>query len=60
MKKIDYQAPELKIKTLFMNFLMQASGVTGDNGIGYGGSDNTEDGLDADAKGFGHRSVWDD
>ena len=61
MKKIEYQAPV--IKTLTMEFLMAAaSGVTGtgDVDLGYGGIDNTEDGMDADAKAFDNRSVWDD
>jgi len=63
MKKIAYQTPEVKVKALFMESLMQGSGVTGridDNPtFGSGGSDN--DGtMDPEAKNFSGRSVWDD
>ena len=42
MKKIAYQTPEVKVKTLFMESLMQASGVKGggDINIDYGGVDD--------------------
>ena len=59
MKKIAYQAPV--IKTLTMEYLMQAASdaVTApDQGINYGGVDDGTN--DPEAKGFGHRSVWDD
>jgi len=63
MKKIAYQTPEVKVKTLFMESLMAGSGVTGDvNGetIGYGGED-TGGTIDPGAKdGFKSHSVWDD
>ena len=44
---------------------MQAAsgnGITGTGAaeLGSGGIDNSEDGMDADAKAFGNRSVWDD
>ena len=61
MKKIAYQTPV--IKTLTMEYLMQdaSNGVTAPGqGIGYGGVDNTDEGMDAEAKAFGNRSVWDD
>jgi hypothetical protein len=62
MKKIAYQTPV--IKTLTMEFLMQAAsgnGVTGTGAveIGEGGIDE-EGNLDPAAKDFGNRSVWDD
>ena len=61
MKKIAYQTPEVKVKALFMESLMQGSGVTGtgDAQIGWGGYD---DGThDPDAKdGLKPSSVWDD
>lgn len=60
MKKIAYQTPEVKVKTLFMESLMAGSGVSAsDQGIEYGGID---DGThDPDAKdGFKSHSVWDD
>ena len=38
-----------------------SNGVTAPGqGIGYGGVDNTDEGMDAEAKAFGNRSVWDD
>ena len=64
MKKIVYQAPEVKVKALNMEQLMAGSGVQGtdENGvviIDYGGID--EDGnLEADAKLYEGTSVWDD
>ncbi len=63
MKKIEYQTPV--IKTLTMEYLMQAAsgnGITGTGAaeLGSGGIDNSEDGMDADAKAFGNHSVWDD
>ena len=60
MKKIAYQTPV--IKTLTMECLMQSAsdGVSApDQGIGYGGVDETGD-KDPDAKAFDNRSVWDD
>jgi hypothetical protein len=62
MKKIAYQTPV--IKTLTMEYLMQAAsgnGVTGtgDAVIGSGGYDETGE-KDPDAKVFDNRSVWDD
>lgn len=61
MKKIAYQTPEVKVKTLFMESLMAGSGVTGtgDATIGYGGIDENGE-LEGDAKNFGNHSVWDD
>ena len=63
MKKITYQIPEVKVKTLFMEQLMAGGSVTGDvdgaGGPSFGGVD--EDGtLDPAAKTFEHHSVWDD
>ena len=64
MKKIAYQTPV--IKTLTSEVIMQGgstgNGVTGTGAaeLGSGGIDNTEEGMDADAKTFGNRSVWDD
>ena len=62
MKKTAYQTPV--IKTLTMEYLMQAAsgnGVTGTGSaeIGAGGYDETGE-KDPDAKAFGNRSVWDD
>ena len=62
MKKIAYQAPEVKVKAVFTEQLMAGSGVTGsvdgDVVIGWGGED---DGThEADAKLYGSTSVWDD
>ena len=58
MKKIAYQTPEVKVKTLFMESLMQASVTAPEQGIGFGGED---DGSDPEAKdGFKSHSVWDD
>lgn len=63
MKKIAYQTPEVKVKALFMESLMQGSGngITGTGvvDLGSGGTD-TDGVLDADAKNFGGHSVWDD
>jgi hypothetical protein len=61
MKKIAYQTPEVKVKTLFMESLMQASGVKGggDINIDYGGVDD-EGKKDPTAKDFSSHSVWDD
>ena len=60
MKKIAYQTPEIKVKALFMEQLMQGSGVSAsEQGIEYGGIDE-EGKKDPDAKVFGNRSVWDD
>lgn len=63
MKKIAYQTPEVKVKTLFMESLMAGSnGVHGDGAgvdAGYGGI--TDGTLDPEAKdGFKTHSVWDD
>lgn len=62
MKKIAYQTPEVKVKTLFMDSLMQGSGVTAPGqGIGYGGVDPGDGTVDPEAKdGFKSHSVWDD
>lgn len=59
MKKIAYQIPEVKVKALFIDSLMQGSGVTAPGqGIGFGGEDN---GSDPEAKdGLKPSSVWDD
>lgn len=62
MKKIAYQTPEVKVKTLFMESLMAGSTggyVDGNNEMPYDGID---DGThDPDAKdGFKSSSVWDD
>lgn len=62
MKKIAYQTPEVKVKTLFMESLMAGSGLTGSGGatIGNGGTD-TDGELEPTAKdGFNTHSVWDD
>lgn len=60
MKKIAYQTPEVKVKTLFMESLMAGSGVTAsEQGIGYGGVDVNGE-KDPDAKVFDSHSVWDD
>lgn len=61
MKKIAYQTPEVKVKTLFMESLMAGSGVTSDDlgGIGNGGVDKDGE-LEGDAKVFDSHSVWDD
>lgn len=62
MKKIAYQTPEVKVKTLFMDYLMEGSingSGAGTDDITYGGIDN--EGMDGDAKnGLNHHSVWDD
>ena len=61
MKKIVYQAPEVKVKALNMEQLMAGSiqGTLNDEVIiGYGGID--EDGMEADAKLYEGTSVWDD
>ena len=62
MKKIAYQAPV--IKTLTMEYLMQAAsgnGVTGTGAAELGSGGIDEDGtIDPDAKAFGNSSVWDD
>lgn len=63
MKKIAYQTPEVKVKTLFMESLMQGSGVTGTGDgidLGYGGVDENGE-LEGEAKkGYNNHSVWDD
>ena len=61
MKKIAYQTPEVKVKALFMESLMQGSGLTSsDLGITNGGSDD-EGTMDPEAKdGLKPSSVWDD
>jgi hypothetical protein len=60
MKKIAYQTPEVKVKTLFMESLMAGSGVSAsDQGIEYGGVDENGE-KEVDAKNFGNHSVWDD
>lgn len=63
MKKIAYQTPEVKVKALFMESLMQGSGITGTIDdtptIGSGGSDDNGT-IDPEAKNFGGHSVWDD
>jgi hypothetical protein len=64
MKKIAYQTPEVKVKALFMESLMQGSnGVigTGAAEIGWGGVDPGDGTVDPEAKdGFKSNSVWDD
>ena len=65
MKKIAYQTPEVKVKTLFMETLMAGSnGVHGDGAdvdAGYGGIDPGDGTVDPEAKdGFKSHSVWDD
>lgn len=60
MKKIAYQTPEVKVKTLFMDQLMAGSinatgGDTDD--IGYGG---VNDGEGEAKDGIQTHSVWDD
>ena len=62
MKKIAYQTPEVKVKTLFMESLMAGSGVSAsDQGIGYGGVDPGDGTVVPEAKdGFKSHSVWDD
>lgn len=60
MKKIAYQTPEVKVKTLFLDQLMTGS-VTGGgvaDDIGYGGVSDGEG--DAKEDGFKSNSVWDD
>ena len=62
MKKIAYQTPEVKVKALFMDYLMEGSisgSGAGTDEIGYG--NEVDDGNhEVDAKGLGHHSVWDD
>lgn len=65
MKKIAYQTPEVKVKTLFIESLMAGSnGVHGDGAgvdAGYGGIDPGDGTVDPEAKdGFKSNSVWDD
>ena len=45
MKKI-YRTPETEIIELTVEDMIAASPVSSDFGIGYGGVDNTEEGLD--------------
>ena len=61
MKKIAYQTPEVKVKALFMESLMQNSGVKGggDVNIDYGGVDENGE-KDPSAKLYEGTSVWDD
>jgi hypothetical protein len=63
MKKIAYQTPEVKVKTLFMESLMAGSGngVTGTGAVDVGSGDWDDNGeKDPEAKNFGGNSVWDD
>ena len=63
MKKIAYQTPEVKVKTLFMESLMAGSGnsVTGTGAVDVGSGDWDDNGeQDPEAKNFGGNSVWDD
>ena len=60
MKKIEYQTPEVKVKALFSEQLLQGS-VTGTGGaeIGYGGvDDGTHDPDSKDV--IQTHSVWED
>lgn len=62
MKKIAYQTPEVKVKALFMESLMQGSnGVTGTGAaeIGWGGEDDGTHNPSA-KDGLKPSSVWDD
>ena len=63
MKKIAYQTPEVKVKTLFVESLMAGSGngVTGTGAVDVGSGDWDDNGeKEVDAKNFGNNSVWDD
>ena len=60
MKKIEYQTPEVKVKALFSEQLLQGS-VTGTGGaeIGYGGEDDgTHD--PSSKTNIQTHSVWED
>ena len=59
MKKIAYQTPEVKVKTLLMEDLLKVSANVDGDPITWGG-DGT--GLEGDAKedGIQTHSVWDD
>ena len=62
MKKIIYQTPEVKVKALFMDQLLQGSGVYADGAdvdSDYAGAD-VDGSKDPDAKVFDNSSVWDD
>lgn len=63
MKKIVYQTPEVKIKALFIEPLMQGSGngYTGSGAADIGsGGDDTGGTMDPEAKFYTTHSVWDD
>lgn len=59
MKKIAYQTPEVKVKTLLMEDFLKVSGNVDGDPIGWGGDGS---GLEGDAKedGIKTHSVWDD
>ena len=60
MKK-TYKEPSIKKMEIFDELLQSASGVTGNNGTGFGGMDNGS--RDPEAKQYipdAFNSVWDD
>jgi len=61
MKKIVYQTPEVKVKALVMDYLLEGSikGTGPDIDLGYNPGDGSL--VDPDAKdGIESHSVWDD
>lgn len=59
--KLGYLKPSIKELKVFDNLMDSTSGVTGDNGVGFGGVDNGT--RDPEAKQYipdEFRSVWSD